>query len=230
MYVFLSVFFLLIGLIGFAEWLFGEEGAWSGWAELTQTLFLYVLQSLFLLIPLCVFTVWKYGSDFEAFGFRRVKWGTLFKRMAQGFLFYYGVSLIFVQIEMSYQVDVPGYGEQASHIPLFGDTLGGFVSAFLVIVILGPLVEELFFRGYVYQVFKKYMNVAVASAFSALVFALFHLEFQVLVPLFMLGVILNWLFEGTRSLWTPFVFHVLNNAFAFTLEIALYYQWIELPT
>lgn len=194
-----------------------------------QTLLIYLFQTIFLLVPLYFFTFFKYGARLSDFGMKSVSFKALSLSVAQGFFFYYLISLFLFQILSRYDLEIPGYGEQESHIPLFGDTPMGIFLAIFVMIGIAPLVEELFFRGYVYPIFKKHFTIPVASVFSALLFGFFHLEFQVLIPLFLLGLILNWLFEKTRSLWTPIVFHMINNAFAFLIEFAIYFQWVEVP-
>ncbi|HCW32861.1 MAG: hypothetical protein UT55_C0001G0002 [Candidatus Peregrinibacteria bacterium GW2011_GWE2_39_6] len=228
---FLGVFSLdLVGIIFLmiiANFLVRENGIFSKLSEAALTVILYFLQTLVLGGSLAVFTFFKYKNNLGDFGLVKIKVRTILLRVAQGFLFYYLVSSIFVQIILSYDLQIPGYGQQASHIPLFGDSIFGFLIGGLIIVILAPLVEEVFFRGYVYQFFKKYFNVFWGSIFASLLFSLFHFEFQVLIPIFILGLVLNWLFEKSGSLWTSIAFHMLNNAMAFMVEIALYYHWIQ---
>ena len=150
--------------------------------------------------------------------------------MGQGFLIYYMMSTLIAQLMWSYQIEIPGYGDQESHIPLFGESVPGLILGAIVIVGIAPIVEEIFFRGYLYTVFKKYLPLSIASISSALLFAGIHMEFQVILPLFLLGLVLNLIFENTKSLWTPILFHMLNNALALSVEIALHYHWIEIPT
>ncbi len=221
---------LFVGVIGLTMYGFGDNGPWIGWPEGTQTGFLYLLQTVILLLPLYLFTHIKYKSSPHHFGLRKVPIRTLALRVFQGIVLYYIVATLLAEFEQSTQVEIPGVGEQESHVPLFGETAQGLWLGGILLAVLAPLVEELFFRGYVYQVFKKSVTVGWASVLSAGVFALFHFEFTVFVPLFLLGLILNWLFESTRSLWVPIAFHMANNAFAFLIEIAVFKEWIEIPT
>lgn len=221
---------LFWSVVGLAIYGFGENGPWAGWAEGTQTGFLYLLQTIILLFPLYLFTRVKYKSQPQDFGLRKVPIRTLILRVFQGLLLYYIAATLLAEFERSTQVEIPGLGEQESHVPLFGETMQGLWLGGMLLAVLAPLVEELFFRGYVYQVFKKSVAVGWASVLSAGIFALFHFEFTVFVPLFLLGLILNWLFESTRSLWVPIAFHMVNNALAFLVEIAVFKEWIEIPS
>jgi uncharacterized protein len=207
--------------------IFGEKGTLAHWPEPTITGILYAMQTMTLLGPLYIFTRLKHNTEWKLFGFRRVKPRQVMVKIAQGYLFYYLASAIFLQIKMSFQTEIPGYGEQASHIPLFGGTDAGVILGGVIIVFIAPIVEELFFRGYVHQVLKKYTNTVLASTGSAFIFTLFHFEFQVFIPIFILGLVLSWMYEKTNSLWTPISFHILNNGFAFLIEVAIFYEWIS---
>ncbi|PIP65832.1 CPBP family intramembrane metalloprotease, partial [Candidatus Peregrinibacteria bacterium CG22_combo_CG10-13_8_21_14_all_44_10] len=44
---------------------------------------------------------------------------------------------------------------------------------------------------------------------SAAVFAGIHLEFQVFMPLFLLGLVLNWMFYKSGSLYPGIFFHIV---------------------
>lgn len=227
-----NVFLMEIGMILLLIYggglIFNETSPFSNFPESTTTLILFLLQSLALLIPLYVFTVYKYGNNCGEFGVVNVKKKLLIKRVAQGFLMYYIASAMFIQVRTSYDFEIPGFGQQESHVPLFGDSLPDIVLGGLVIVFLAPLVEEIFFRGYIYQVFKKYTSIFWASVLSSMIFAAFHLEFQIFIPIFILGVVLNWIFENSKSLWGPIAFHMINNLLAFALELAIYFEWIDI--
>ena len=86
----------------------------------------------------------------------------------------------------------------------------------LAFVIMAGLVEEILFRGVIYQALRKRFSLARSLIFSTLIFALFHLDF-VLNPYAMIyvvffGLIAAFLFEQTRSLNICIFFHIAGNA------------------
>ncbi len=103
-----------------------------------------------------------------------------------------------------------------------------------VVVILGPAVEELVFRGAIFnglhsigKAFSSRLGVsgpplrtvlrmwfAVAALTSSAFFALLHLEPVILPALLVLAISLCWLFEKTGSLLPPIVAHATFNSFA----------------
>jgi len=102
----------------------------------------------------------------------------------------------------------------------------------LVVVIFGPAVEELVFRGALFNGLYRLTNLVsarnasarrvpfvLAALASSSVFALLHLEPVLLPALLVLAVILCALFERTESLIPPFIAHATFNSFAVTLII-----------
>jgi uncharacterized protein len=116
----------------------------------------------------------------------------------------------------------------------------------LVVVIFGPAVEELVFRGAIfnglYRVGRlildapedstktaRRVSFALSALISSVIFALLHLEPTLLPVLLILGVVLCALFERTGSLLPTFVAHATFNSFAVSLIILAGLGVFELP-
>jgi len=89
------------------------------------------------------------------------------------------------------------------------------VATGMLLIVVAPFAEEVFFRGFLYQAFRNSFGVLPGALLSALIFGAIHLEFFKLVQLAILGVILALLFEKTKSLWPPIILHALNNTLAY---------------
>ncbi|MBI2194273.1 MAG: CPBP family intramembrane metalloprotease [Planctomycetes bacterium] len=76
---------------------------------------------------------------------------------------------------------------------------------------LAPIWEELFFRGLLYPVLRRRLGVTGAIALSATAFAAMHANLSQILPLFILGVLLAYLFERTRSVWSSITAHAVFN-------------------
>ena len=87
------------------------------------------------------------------------------------------------------------------------------------VVVVAPLVEELFFRGFLFQALRNSWGTVLGVAGSAFIFALIHFEFDKFVPLFILGVALAMLFQKTNSLWPCIALHAINNSLAFAVSL-----------
>jgi membrane protease YdiL (CAAX protease family) len=81
----------------------------------------------------------------------------------------------------------------------------------LFVALVGPLIEEIFFRGFAYQAFRTRFGVTRAMLLSAFVFAALHLNLVAFVPIFLLGLALSYLYERTGSLVAPMTVHMLHN-------------------
>lgn len=88
-----------------------------------------------------------------------------------------------------------------------------FLSLFSTGLIV-PIGEEVFFRGFVYNIFKKRVGILLAFILSSLLFALWHGMSNLIVLYFFYGIIYIFLYESNRSLVAPIIAHVLNNLIA----------------
>ncbi len=84
------------------------------------------------------------------------------------------------------------------------------------VVIIAPLAEEMFFRGFVFQAFRRRLPLAVAGIASGALFMLAHAPFWIIFPsIFTLGLVLAWLFERRGSIVPCIVAHALFNLVGF---------------
>jgi membrane protease YdiL (CAAX protease family) len=86
---------------------------------------------------------------------------------------------------------------------------------FLVIIaaaVTAPLAEEIFFRGFVYGVLKRYTDAPFAALASSLMFAVIHMHVGSLLPLCMLAVLFCLAYEITGCLLAPMLLHAVFNS------------------
>lgn len=114
-------------------------------------------------------------------------------------------------------VDAAGWEPPARVEVEFADRFGagtaGLVLASVMVVIVGPFVEELVFRGVLLRALSRF-GALVAVIGSAGLFALYHREPWLFVPMLALGTALGWLAWSRRSLWAAIALHSLYNAAA----------------
>lgn len=104
---------------------------------------------------------------------------------------------------------------------LFNSDLGVW-GGILRIVIIAPIVEELIFRGIIMSGFTRNYNAVFAIFFSALLFALFHLNPWQFPAAFTLGLILGLIRIRTGSVLACIAGHAIHNGLVF-LSV-LYYN------
>lgn len=90
-------------------------------------------------------------------------------------------------------------------------------AAAVLVVVLAPLIEEFFFRGFLYRSFRTSLGVWPAALGAGAIFGAVHATTGVAyVPiLIFLGVVLCLLYERTGSLYAPIAVHAVNNSLAF---------------
>jgi membrane protease YdiL (CAAX protease family) len=89
---------------------------------------------------------------------------------------------------------------------------------FQALAFVTPLSEEIFFRGFIFRGLLPKMNPWMAITVSALVFSVFHLSIGVMIPIFITGFLLAWLYWRTGSLWAAIGAHAGQNALAVGLQ------------
>lgn len=81
----------------------------------------------------------------------------------------------------------------------------------LFIAILGPFFEEIFFRGFIYQTFRRKWGIRNGILAVSFLFALLHAHWVAFLPIFALSIMLCLVFEKTGSLIPGTVLHMFHN-------------------
>lgn len=97
-----------------------------------------------------------------------------------------------------------------------------FMLMFLAGTVLAPWAEELFYRGMIYPVLRKYLGVKWGIAAAGIIFGLAHMDLWRAVPLSAGGMVLCYIYEKTGSLWPSFIAHgIWNGLMAFALYMQI---------
>lgn len=96
-------------------------------------------------------------------------------------------------------------------------TPGDRVIAFLVLVVLAPIVEEIIFRGWLYGKMRNRLSAPWAILIVSLLFGLVHFQWNVSVNVFALSVALCVLREITGTIYAGILTHMIKNGVAFYL-------------
>jgi hypothetical protein len=97
--------------------------------------------------------------------------------------------------------------------------IGMRVALLPVVVLVGPAVEELLFRGALLSVLRTRLGDGWAIALSAIIFGTVHLPdlawlWYAVPNLVLVGFFCAWLRVRSGSIWPSFVAHAANNALA----------------
>ena len=127
------------------------------------------------------------------------------------FTFVYGAVVDWINVDILSPPDIP------SDIAFPG---AAAIFTFQALAVVTPITEEIFFRGFVFTGLVSGLGVGRAMVVSAVVFSLFHLSVGTLIPIFVTGLLLVWLYRQTGSLWPSIFAHAGQNALAVALQIS----------
>lgn len=89
----------------------------------------------------------------------------------------------------------------------------------IVVIVIGPIAEEILFRGILFRRLLRRWPPLLAALGSSLLFGAAHFD---LVGSTLIGVALVALYVQTRSLWVPIAAHALNNLLAMLSQAELF--------
>jgi membrane protease YdiL (CAAX protease family) len=122
-----------------------------------------------------------------------------------------------------------GKNIQANEIVQLLSTLSSPYSFIFTGVILAPIVEETFFRGFLFAGFRQRYGYNRAALLSSAIFAAAHLQPSVLIPTFVLGYLFSYLYQKSNSIFPGMLMHFLVNAFGIFTIFALMRSGLPIP-
>jgi membrane protease YdiL (CAAX protease family) len=112
-------------------------------------------------------------------------------------------------------------------VPTQGESLMGLLDSTsmaigiaLASVLVAPFVEEVFFRGFLFQGLRRAYGWNRAALISSLIFGALHLQLAALIPTFLLGYALAIVFHRSNSIWPGIILHALVNGLAMFVLLA----------
>jgi CAAX protease family protein len=191
---------LLILIDGTLFW-FSQRGERG---QLAQSGLLVIVQLTFLLPVIIIFAYRR--ISWRAIGFGKFDWSTL--GIGCGLLIG-SYAVILVHNAVLVMLGIETQGQEITQ--LFG-ALKSPVWFFIVGAILAPLVEEIFFRGFLFQGFRARYGWVPGLLLSSAIFGLAHLDPAALIPTFILGCLLAYLYQRSNSIWPGVILHMLVNS------------------
>jgi hypothetical protein len=92
-----------------------------------------------------------------------------------------------------------------------------YILAFVTLVVVAPVAEEVLFRGYLLGKLKRFLPIWVAIIITSLLFAAVHGAWNLAIDTFALSIVLCVLRQTTGSLWASILLHMIKNGIAFYL-------------
>jgi len=131
-----------------------------------------------------------------------------------GFVVYILLSALFMAFAMSYMTFIDFDQVQETGFSQLGPRYE-YILAFISLVVLAPVAEEILFRGYLFGKLQKNVATWIAILITSAVFAAVHLAWNVGIDVFALGIVLCLLRIVSKSLWPSILLHMLKNGIAF---------------
>ncbi|MCL5986092.1 MAG: CPBP family intramembrane metalloprotease [Actinobacteria bacterium] len=173
----------------------------------------YAIQSIVMIGLIWFFVFFKRKSNLSDLGFQPANpLKTLLISVSSFILiifanFIYGIVVFLLSKYIGF--DIPDS-------KILGLLLKGDISIYVlipIVVVIAPIIEESFFRGFIYAGLIKRVPRWAGIIISAALFAVFHLEPYQIAPLLFIGFVLTFVYDRTKSLVAPIIIHSLNNIF-----------------
>jgi len=172
-----------------------------------------MFDGLLLLVALGVASDWKFkplGRPLRLLGLRPFRLSAIWIMLATLVAYYIAAGLFASLVLKPDQEDIGG------ELGVGNPSVVIAVAAVLMIVLLAPIAEELFFRGFLFAGLRTRWSLWPAAITSGLIFGSVHAPTGIttVVPLAVLGFALCWLYDRTGSLWPCVIAHMINNGLA----------------
>ena len=176
----------------------------------------FTVAAMFILLPFKWFKKLTWAELLEKIGLKKPP--TL--EMAAWALFMWGLFFVAsTAVVIAFQALLPGVDMSESQDVGFSNVVGfgDKIAAFIALVVLAPVLEEIIFRGFLYGRLRENYGVIVSSLVTSLAFGLAHMQVNVGIVVFVLSLFMCYLIERFNSIWPTILLHVLKNGLAFVL-------------
>ena len=203
---------------GLALYVLDELGV--SFASVNESTFQTVVSAIIYLLSLVIviglpWAVKKFKTSRQDIGLMHSATWTDILLAPAGFIAYVILSLILTSIASHF----PFYDIEQVQDTGFTQLSQGYeyLLAFLTLVVIAPVAEEILFRGYLLGKLRKHVPVWAAILLTSALFGLVHFAWNVGVDVFALSIVLCLLRIGTGRLWPSILLHMLKNGLAFYL-------------
>jgi membrane protease YdiL (CAAX protease family) len=145
------------------------------------------------------------------------------------------ITIIFIPIiglialGIRYVLNLPLENPQMQFLAPKNFSWGGAFGMLLMGGLAVPFAEELFFRGVLFVWLRNKWGFWIGAAISAAVFGILHGDVSVAGATFVMGLILAWFYEHSKSLWPPIMIHATYNSIELIFLYATIASGLTLP-
>ena len=174
---------------------------------------LYAVTLITFLLPLIIL-IHRYSLKPKDLSFKKNSLPDIFKLIGIAYILIFTSSICLFLLSELLPFDIPGLGPQTD-LPFFEGTTSTKVIGAVIAIGIAPIVEEIFFRGFLLKTLLMRFKFTHASILTAAIFAFFHFQFESILGIFILSLIINYIYErGGLSIIPTIAFHMANNTVA----------------
>jgi len=188
----------------------------STFGGVPAALWIVAVQQIIFVFAAWRFSLRKYRLDIRALGFLRAEGWAPYLQAFGGWVLTLFAIVFWQLIIDSLGIDSLTPDNNVDEVIDFG---GNFFTTLLVVGLLGPVAEEIFFRGFALAGLRRRFGDRAALILTAALFAVFHIEPTIYVPIFFFGIVLGWIYLKTNSLWPSIFIHVIHNSVILSITI-----------
>ncbi len=100
-------------------------------------------------------------------------------------------------------------------------TGGGFVMTLIAVGVIGPVFEEILFRGLVFGELRKIMRVRPAILVQAALFGIYHMNLIQGAYALLIGLLLGYVYYRCNSIIAPAIIHIVINSSSVIISYAV---------
>ena len=182
-----------------------------------------LLLDVFVALAICTFALNKSGRLSDALGLSWDRAGAVIREALRDYvaLFPWLFLLLLLALGASRALGLEPPVEPI-HQLLFQEQRPVVVGMTVMLAgVVGPLAEELFFRGVLYGALRQRNSRIVSMLISGAVFALVHTNHVGFLPILALGSLLAFVYERTGSLLAPIAIHIVHNSLLLGLAMVV---------
>ncbi|NLL05505.1 MAG: CPBP family intramembrane metalloprotease [Clostridiaceae bacterium] len=115
-------------------------------------------------------------------------------------------------LEITQRLDfLKGYFEE--HDELMKALVGGsnILVVFIGTAIAAPVIEEILFRGLIFNELKKVMSVTAAVVLQGVLFGIYHMQVVQGAYAAIFGILMGLAYVWTKSIWSSIIIHIMIN-------------------
>lgn len=181
-----------------------------------NTVMAFVIYAVSLLGIIGLFKAFRLNLSSKEIGLNRLpSWADIFitplgfvAYFVMTYLFTLVVSLLFPAVNLMESQDT-GFNSLNSSTE--------YIGAFITLVLLAPIAEEVLFRGYLFGALRRYIKPWLTILITSIIFGFVHGNINLMIDTFALGLVLGTLRQTTGSVWAPILLHMTKNGLAFYL-------------